>query len=279
MSKKGKGNLNKVIFGVLSFVMSVMLFVLSLSVILRTTLFNTTFIIESMNSSNYFTDKKDEIKRSLTDLGYASGLEEEFFDNVLDEAMIHDDTAEYIEEFYAGNGTKIGTELFRQRFNEALDKYILENNLNDVSETSREFMVNRAANIYKASLEFPLFSIVSVYILNIRNAMPYVIIGVSVLIVIITVILIFANKWKHRVFKYLAYAFGGAFLSVGVLPASAFLTGVLSKVNLSSRAFYYLFVQCGNNILIALAVCAAFFLLAFIVCVITHNQKRKKLME
>ena len=41
--------------------------------------------MDNMNTSNYFVDKRDEIKESLVDLGYASGLDEKFFENVVDE--------------------------------------------------------------------------------------------------------------------------------------------------------------------------------------------------
>ena len=54
-----------------------------------------------MNSSNYFIDKTDELKVSLTDLGYASGLDSTFFDGFIDEVLISNDTSDYLEAFYS----------------------------------------------------------------------------------------------------------------------------------------------------------------------------------
>lgn len=67
-----------IVFCLLSFVLSFVLLLLSISVMLEATILNPSYILDNMNTTNYFTDKKDEITRELVDLGYASGLEESF---------------------------------------------------------------------------------------------------------------------------------------------------------------------------------------------------------
>ena len=73
-----------IVFCLLSFVLSFVLLLLSISVMLEATILNPSYILDNMNTTNYFTDKKDEITRELVDLGYASGLEESFFGNVVE---------------------------------------------------------------------------------------------------------------------------------------------------------------------------------------------------
>ena len=129
-----------IIYGIISFVLSFVLFLLSFAIVLQSTILNPSYIMDNMNASNYFVDKRDEIKESLVDLGYASGLDEKFFENVVDEVTIHDNTQAYLNSFYAGEEAKIDTTAFKQKFNSELDSYISKNNLKVANDGSREYL-------------------------------------------------------------------------------------------------------------------------------------------
>ena len=191
-----------IIYGIISFVLSFVLFLLSFAIVLQSTILNPSYIMDNMNTSNYFVDKRDEIKESLVDLGYASGLDEKFFENVVDEVTIHDNTQAYLNSFYAG-----------------------------------------------------------------------------VLVAILCVIIIFTNRWKHRAVRYICYSTSAAFLTVGIIPAVLLSTGYMSKINIDSRAFYNLFVQSMNNILIALAICSVIFFIVSIGLFFLHKSMRRRASE
>ncbi len=253
-----------IIYGIISFVLSFVLFLLSFAIVLQSTILNPSYIMDNMNTSNYFVDKRDEIKESLVDLGYASGLDEKFFENVVDEVTIHDNTQAYLNSFYAGEEAKIDTTAFKQKFNSELDSYISKNNLKVANDGSREYLINQAANIYAAALRIPLFATLSVYLVALKNMMPLIIGGLAVLVAILCVIIIFTNRWKHRAVRYICYSTSAAFLTVGIIPAVLLSTGYMSKINIDSRAFYNLFVQSMNNILIAIAICSVIFFIVSI---------------
>lgn len=262
MAKKPfSSRVRNAVFILLSFLLTLILFLLSVCTVLEATLFNPEFIFDNMNSSNYFIDKRDEITTSLIDLGYASGLDEKFFQDFVDEVMLCDDTREYLDNYYSGNGAKIDTTDFKQSFNAEIDKYIQENNIKNVNGNSRDKLVSKAALIYRSSLEIPLFSKLSAYFLTAKNAMPFILVGLAVLAGVICVVLIFANKWKHRGVKYICYATSGAFLTLGIIPAYLMISGKISHLNLDSRALYNMFVQSANSICIAVLFISLFFLL------------------
>lgn len=253
-----------IIYGIISFVLSFVLFLISFAIVLQSTILNPSYIMDNMNTSNYFVDKRDEIKESLVDLGYASGLDEKFFENVVDEVTIHDNTQAYLNSFYAGEEAKIDTTAFKQKFNSELDSYISKNNLKVANDGSREYLINQAANIYAAALRIPLFATLSAYLIALKNMMPLIIGGLAVLVAILCVIIIFTNRWKHGAVRYICYSTSAAFLTVGIIPAVLLSTGYMSKINIDSRAFYNLFVQSMNNILIALAICSVIFFIVSI---------------
>ena len=261
-----------IIYGIISFVLSFVLFLLSFAIVLQSTILNPSYIMDNMNTSNYFVDKRDEIKESLVDLGYASGLDEKFFENVVDEVTIHDNTQAYLNSFYAGEEAKIDTTAFKQKFNSELDSYISKNNLKVANDGSREYLINQAANIYAAALRIPLFATLSVYLVALKNMMPLIIGGLAVLVAILCVIIIFTNRWKHRAVRYICYSTSAAFLTVGIIPAVLLSTGYMSKINIDSRAFYNLFVQSMNNILIALAICSVIFFIVSIGLFFLHKS-------
>lgn len=269
----------RIIYGIISFVLSFVLFLLSFAIVLQSTILNPSYIMDNMNASNYFVDKRDEIKESLVDLGYASGLDEKFFENVVDEVTIHDNTQAYLNSFYAGEKAKIDTTAFKQKFNSELDSYISKNNLKVANDGSREYLINQAANIYAAALRIPLFATLSVYLIALKNMMPLIIGGLAVLVAILCVVIIFTNRWKHRAVRYICYSTSAAFLTVGIIPAVLLSTGYMSKINIDSRAFYNLFVQSMNNILIAVAICSVIFFIISIGLFFLHKSMRRHASE
>lgn len=138
----------------LSFILAVLLTVLTLAGTLQFTLLNENFILDNMNTCNYITEKKDEITSSLTDLGYASGLEEDFFSDLLNEVMLHDDVEKYLSDYYSGEGSVIDKTAFKQTFNTALDKYIEKKGIdpNSVSSDNREYLIKEAAKFTSSRL-------------------------------------------------------------------------------------------------------------------------------
>lgn len=268
-----------IIYGIISFVLSFVLFLLSFAIVLQSTILNPSYIMDNMNTSNYFVDKRDEIKESLVDLGYASGLDEKFFENVVDEVTIHDNTQAYLNSFYAGEEAKIDITAFKQKFNSELDSYISKNNLKVANDGSREYLINQAANIYAAALRIPPFATLSVYLIALKNMMPLIIGGLAVLVAIICVIIIFTNRWKHRAVRYICYSTSAAFLTVGIIPAVLLSTGYMSKINIDSRAFYNLFVLGMNNILIAVAICSVIFFIISIGLFFLHKSMRRHASE
>ena len=198
---------------------------------------------------------------------------------MVETVTIHDDTEDYLESYYNGGSAKISTVSFRQRFNSELDSYIKKNNVKVASSDSREYLINKAASVYEANLRIPMFSMLSPYLTTLKDMMPLLIGGLVVFAAILCVIIIFANRWKHRAVRYICYATSGTFITVGIIPAVLFSTGYVSKINIESRAFYNLFVQSMNSVLIALAICSAVFLIISIGLFFLHKNMRKHASE
>lgn len=238
----------------LSFVVSLLLLVLTFSILLEATVFNKDFFIKAMNETDYFSAKKNEVTRSLMDLGYASGLDETFFDNLIDSATIRDDTYEYLNLYFSGDGSVVDTEGFKEDFNEALDNYIEENQINPetVNQSSRDTLVDKAAAIYKNNLSLPLFQTIAGYFVGIKNVMPIIIAVVGVLLFFVWIILFFSTKWKHRPIRYFCYSTTTTFLATIVPALWLLISGKAKQLNVTSKSFYDFFVNFVNDFTIIL---------------------------
>lgn len=276
MSKKSlKSKIRSVIFVLLSFVLSLIFFVSSISVMTMCTVLNKDFVINAMNASNYHMDKADEITVSLMDLGYASGLKEEFFDGLIDELQVSNDTEAYLEKYYAGETSDMDKTSFVQLFNERLDQYIEENNIQNVSAKHRERLVKEATKIYANSIQLPFFGLLFPYFKAIKTVMPFILAGLVLLAVLICFVLYFTNKWKHRVLKYICYATSSTFLSLLVIPAYLYFSNVMANINISSRAFYNFVLQTVGSIELFLFIGSLLFLLISVALFVKHGLMRK----
>lgn len=271
-----RSRLKAVVYGVLAFLLSISMFLLSLCITLEATFLNPNYIFDRMNSTNYFVEKAAEVNQDLMDLGYASGLDESFFDGLVDSVMISEDTEKYLENYYSGESNQVDRTEFKQFFNEALDEYIRENNIEYVNDYSRDYLVNKAAGIYAQSLQMPLFITLSGYLQFAKGCMPFLILGIAVFAVILCLVIVLTNKWKHRALRYLCCAAMGTTLSVGIIPIVVFASGYINKINTTSRALYIVLVECANNFFVALSFCALFFLVASVGLFFWHKKKRDK---
>ena len=274
--KSFKTKIKSAIYTLLAFLLSFLIFFISLCFVLKVTFLNPDFIYDNMNTSHYFADKKDEVTQTLIDLGYASGLNESFFENFVDEVMINEDTHNYIMGYYEGKTTEIDTTNFKQSFNSALNDYIVANSIENVNSSSREYLIKEAAKLYRNSLELPIFTTIAPYVRAINSYIIFIMLGLVLFMAIICIVMIFTNKWKHRALKYFYYSTSGAFLAIAIIPITAFITGFIKKINLESRSLYNLVVQGVNNIMIATLICAIVFLLISIALYFAHKAMRKK---
>ena len=263
MKRKSPSKVKRVLYVFLSFILSFVMFLMSFAVLLELTVFNKEFIFGEMNKVGYFDIQRMEISRNLKDLGYASGLDESFFDELIDDSMLREDTAEYLDSFYSGTGSVIRLHNFKQKFNSAIDVYIEKEEINpaSVSAESRKYLVDSAASIYRESLQIPFIKYIAGYFLGIKNALPAVIGVTGLMVLFLCVIFIFSTKWKHRAVRYICYATLTTFLAMLAPFIAMISTGTMKKLNISSKAFYDFFVAVNDSVMMYFLYFAIFFAL------------------
>ena len=276
MSKKPLSKkFRDVLFSVLSFILALFLFLNSLCILISVFVFNKNVWLDQMNASNYYSDKTDEIKNKLVNLGNASGLPAEFFDRVVDSIQVSNDTENYLDAYFNGSNDLIDTTAFKQTFYTQLDEYVKEKNAK-IDDSNVDYLVKNAEHIYARSLEIPLFYRLFAYFQALKGWLPVVIAVISALSLAIVLILLFGNKWKHRAFKYYYFACAGTFLSLFAVAVFITVAGGFQNIVLESRALYNMAVSFGTSAIIAFWAFTAFFLIVSFTLYFVYANKRKK---
>lgn len=269
-----KSRVKPILYGLLSLLLAFALFLLSVFAVLEITVFSQDYMISKMGESGYFAMTKDELKSELKSLGNASGLDESFAEDFVQSLDINGIELKYISAFYSGDTTLVDTTEFKQQLYSALDSYMDENGINksSVSQENLSYFVNQASEIYVTQISIPFFSFVANYIYKASTPVLIITISLAAVALIITLIIVFTNKFKHRRFRYLCYGFTSAFLAVTVIPIVVLLSGKISQINLNTRSLYNLFVSYANGVFMYFFIFSAILLVLSVVSFILYRR-------
>ena len=275
---KHSSRLRAFVYSFVSFMLTLVLFLFSISVVIESTVFSKDYMLNVMSSNGYYLMVEDELLSSMKSLGNASGLKEEFSENFVKEIDVQRNINDYISAFYSGDSTLVDTTSFKQQLYNALDKYISDNNIdkNTVSGENITYFVDKATEIYVNEISIPFFSTVANYIYKAQTPFLIITIGLGVLVLILIAVIFFTNKFRHRKFRYICYGFAGAFLSVSIIPIVIQISDKISKINLNTRSLYSLFVNYANGFVNGFWICSLVLLLlsviTFMLCAKYYRQ-------
>lgn len=269
-----KSKVKPILYGLLSFLLAFALFLLSVFAVLEITVFSQDYMISKMGESGYYAMVKDELKSELKSLGNASGLDESFAEGFVQSLDINEIELKYISAFYTGDTTLVDTTEFKQQLYAALDSYMDENGINksSVSQENLSYFVNQASEIYVTQISIPFFSFVANYIYKASTPVLIITISLAAVALIITLIIVFTNKFKHRRFRYLCYGFTSTFLAVTVIPIVVLLSGKISQINLNTRSLYNLFVSYANGVFMYFFIFSAILLVLSVLSFILYRR-------
>ena len=280
--KRRKLDKRPIAYCVLSFFMAAFLFLLSICISLRFTLLSNDYMLSTMADSEYYTQVTEEFRQNLESLGHASGLNSEFTNNFVQSMDIRQDVIDYINAFYTGQSTVVNKTPFKQKFRAAIDQYAEENKKEgqEPSEKALEYLTNEAATIYADCIQIPFFAVIANFIYKLTTPMNITIAVLALLCAVIVVIIYFTNsEFRHRTYRYLSYAFSGAFLCTIVLPAYMHFSGIISKVSINSRSLYNLFVSYFDGMFRYMWIFALAYLVLGVLFFAAFASKHKRLVN
>ena len=277
MKKKFKNlSLKKVLYAILSFILAICLVFCSVITVLRITFFNSSFLSDTLNSSEYYKDLCVEITDNLTDLGDASGLDKTFFEDFVSEVLVREDVQSYISDFYEGNKPKVNTSKFDSSLQVALEKYIKTNNIRNVNDESLHYFAANASRIYTDSIKIKYLSAIQDLILDKSGLLTAAIIVLVIICGAIVIVLLFTNEWKHKSLRYIYTSTCSAGLVLLFFPLSVFASGIIGHIAILSRSLSDMYVAVISSVLSDLIVISIMLLVISVAIIVVHGRVRRK---
>lgn len=266
----------KVAFGVLSFVMGLCFVAGSMLALVRGTVMNSGFLSETLNNSGYYSDLCDEIADSLVDIGDASGLDESFFDDFVDEVLVREDVQSYIDAFYAGEKLKVNTTKFSDSLEVALSQYMSANGLNPdaYDQKSLDYFIKEASKIYSNKIEVSYLGAIQKGMLGLSFKFNIIIAVLAVIVAGIAVVLFITTEWKHLAVRYIYYGTGAAGLFMLAVPAVVFVSGIIGRITIITRSLNDLYVSCITAVFKDMLIVALVLLVVSAALLVIHNKLR-----
>ena len=275
-----KSKLKPFLYSVMSFFLSFVLFLMSVCMVLRFTVFSKDYMLNTMDNNGYYSMVRYELQSCLTNLVYASGFEAEFAASFASNYDVKNAVETYIDSFYSGDSNLIDKTQFKQELYTAVEEYAKSKNITITDDTEENiiYFVNEASNIYADQIAIPFFSLIGKYIDDLNNSIN-ITIGILIALTLgISAVIFFTNKYKHRRYKYLCYGLTGAALASAVLPSVVLASNIIPKINITTRSLYNLFVGYFTGIFKDFYVCTAVFavlaLITFLMYVKYYDKYR-----
>ncbi len=278
MARKNSSQKRKIVNTLLSFLLSFLLFVLTIMLIMQAVIFNRSTMINTINESGYIQEKNQEIISALKNSSNNIGLDDSFFNGLIEDSLIHRDTVKYIENYYSDSGSDIDATDFKEKLNKSINNYIVRNNIDKstISKSDRELFVNNASEIYKTTLEMPLLNTYENYFVAVKNYLPTAMLVAGISIVAICIIIFIESKWKHRACKYHCYATTTVALATAIPAIVLIITGVINKLNIPSVAANKVFIALGNSMNYMLIYFSVFYAIVSIALYCLYRYYRSK---
>ena len=129
-------------------VLSIGVLGLSLTTLLKFTIFDDAYLIKHLEKNNYYNELYSSIKEEMSYYIIQSGLSEEILDDIYSEEMISDSVIILINDFYNGNELKVETEIVKNNLKSNIDKYLLKNNIVVDDRKALDLFVDEMIKIY-----------------------------------------------------------------------------------------------------------------------------------
>ena len=266
--------MNKVFGYILGFLTSIILVLISMLLVFKMTVFNKSYLLKKLDSSNYYDKVYDEIGKDMKNSLRSSGLDESVVNNLYTKSDVKNDINNLVGSIYSGSKYYASTEEIENKLNSNIDKYLSSKNIVLQDRKALDSYVSSVTEVYfKETGLYGYFQNYTSKFMKLSNIIDFTISFGIIIVVIIIVI----NKYKFKIhflgvtllsssmmILYLRYFIWNKIDYENILIVSKAFSDVLRKI-LTDINDYSMYFIC------------AFALLGFVLIFINSwKNKRKK---
>jgi hypothetical protein len=277
---KNKVFFRKIISFILCFLLCLIMFLFNVLLIFQFTIGNTSNIIGTLASSNYYKYLTQEVRTKMYDYSDICGIPHNVFDNVITESMVAKDSYQYFKNCFTNKQDYLNSSLLAKDLNYKVLEYF---KTIDTSQTSPEQLnenvtvfVEQCVVYYKDAISIPYLPVIGGMVA--KNS-QFINIAILILLLFFSIgilCLYLIQSQVHRFWRYIVYTLNGSALMLIVIPIYIFGNRIISRVSLNQKSIYFLVNSLFTNMFYCyLWTVLALFILAVLSMVTCIHFKNK----
>lgn len=249
MNKKSKKRIRAVISTILSFLLALIFTAGSAVVGVYVGFLNEDRIIDCLNYKDYYSGVEDTFYQNAKDITIPVGLPEEVVTGIVDSNKIHADVKNYVVAAINGKNFQFDTQSLQEQLGQNVRGVFAAEGavMTQEQEDTIPAYTQMIADEYVKAATVPFVG----YFAQIKEKVQKVVwIALALCIIlslIIIVMLIQMQHWKHRGIRYIIYSALASMLMVGLPGAAALISGFYKHINISSEYVYHAVTKYISN--------------------------------
>lgn len=200
----------KIILGyLLGFVCSLIVSLLTILVILKFTIYNSSYVYNLVNKNDYYNKVSLDIREEMENYMVSSGFLESILDDIYTIDDVKKDINNYLDNLYLGQKTNVDKEKIESKLNDNIDKYLKESNLSVINEDDIKSFVSDISSIYEK--EVTLYHTFDSFLSSFAKINKLINIGIIVSVVLVIVLFVVILKGLKTV------SIGSSFIAASLI--------------------------------------------------------------
>lgn len=228
----------------LTFVLTFCLFLTSTGLVLRITTMSPRFMKLQIQRADYTTQVTRSAHEAIVNLGLGSGVPKAVWAGIPSRQVVQGDLDDFVARAYAGAGIKLPAKKVKAQLTQRLTTYQQQQKLTLDTDQQQAVttLIDQAVARYATSIQVPYLNTVGQKLHQARRYMT-LILGLTTAV---TVALIFALwhllRYRHRLWRYLAYGFCANGLMLMVGPYWLLYSRLITHLAIQTKGLYHLVV-------------------------------------
>lgn len=255
--------------GIISaFFITIILFSLTITVILGTTVLSPSYVSSVIRQTQYSNLVLDKTLEEIKDLVAVTGeLPDSVFEDVITGERVLNDCIEYYNASFSGRAFTLDTADISQSLRSNIDRYLQTVDLSEIDITelnkNTDILVNSCMEVYKNNIQIKLLPTLGRYTSRFHAFLPYAVAVQAVLLLLLLALNIFVCRCPVNFIRYCIYSVLGCMLLFLIAVLWVHFSNVIPRLGISSKPLYLLVTTVLTRLLNYMWV--AFGLLAVIV--------------
>lgn len=279
MPNSRKDSVRKAVVYLLSFFLSLFLFLTSIIMIIQLTFLNSGYMRSKLSESNYYDNVMTEAESEFISYGSASGFNEQFFQGVLDINDVQLSVNHSLSTLYGEDSGIDNSFKFQEDLKSRLSQNLKERKIAVTPEISKgvQLLANTCSSAYSQYISIPYANELKPYLLGLKKPLILLECMLCFLAVISVLLIMRLSRWPHRAFRAYIYAVSGAILMLFLFPVVFLISGKAENIAMISKSLYALSVSYLNGIAILALQLSAIFVCVLVVLVLIYIHLYKRI--